>query len=128
MSYNITLSHHLKNPPLIFVDLSYKVKDRKVYKLIDSFCVCLYSCTFWRTRSVTISLAWTSMVMRAVMILRCKVGSCPRTNAAKAFSLCNTQVLLIILNYKNKSKRAKKIDLFVEKASSKVSWCSLHQS
>ena len=52
--------------------------------------LCKVMYTFWLTRSVTMSLAWTSTVMREVMILRCKVGSCPRTNTARAFSLWNT--------------------------------------
>lgn len=45
------------------------------------------SVTFWKIRSVTMSLAWTSMVMRAVMMLRCKMGSSPLTKAARALSL-----------------------------------------
>lgn len=36
------------------------------------------------------SLAWTSMVMRAVMMLRCKMGSSPLTKAARALSLWRT--------------------------------------
>lgn len=83
-------SDHLKS---LVNTCTYHTKTKKTYRryeLLDSVCVCLHYCTFWRTRSVTMSLAWTSMVMRAVIILRCKVGSCPRTNAARAFSLWNT--------------------------------------